>query len=98
MDGDGFGRIARGAFDVARHVSSQRDAIRAACSRFVHQSSFRDYGDTVGQFQQVMYTNATGRALVVNYFGLGYGWHAGILRGNQFTPVPWNPHTVPAAW
>jgi len=52
----------------------------------------------VGQFQQVMYTNTTGSALVVNYFGLGYGWHAGILRGNQFTPIPWNPHTVTAAW
>jgi hypothetical protein len=51
-----------------------------------------------GQFQQVMYTNATGRALVVYYFGLGYGTHVGILRGNQFTPIPWNPHTVTAAW
>ncbi|HEU5392189.1 MAG TPA: hypothetical protein VFV73_40490 [Streptosporangiaceae bacterium] len=52
----------------------------------------------VGQFQQVMYTNATGRALVVYYFGLGSGTHVGILRGNQFTPIPWNPHTVTAAW
>jgi len=52
----------------------------------------------VGQYQQVMYTNATGSALVVYYFGLGYGIHVGILRGNQFTPIPWNPHTVTAAW
>lgn len=52
----------------------------------------------VGQYQQVMYTNATGSALVVYYFGLGYGTHVGILRGNQFTPIPWNPHTVTAAW
>jgi hypothetical protein len=52
----------------------------------------------VGQYQQVMYTNATGRALVVYYFGLGFGTHVGILRGNQFTPIPWNPHTVTAAW
>jgi hypothetical protein len=52
----------------------------------------------VGQYQQVMYTNATGGTLVVYYFGLGYGIHVGILRGNQFTPIPWNPHTVTAAW
>lgn len=52
----------------------------------------------VGQYQQVMYTNATGRTLVVYYFGLGYGTHVGILHGNQFTPIKWNPHTVTAAW
>jgi hypothetical protein len=52
----------------------------------------------VGQYQQVMYTDATGGNLVVYYFGLGYGTHVGILRGNQFTPIPWNPHTVTAAW
>ena len=51
-----------------------------------------------GQYQQVLYTNATGSTLVVYYFGLGYGTHVGILRGNQFTPIPWNPHTVTAAW
>jgi len=52
----------------------------------------------VGQYQQVMYTNATGSALVVYYFGLGYGIHVGILHSNRFTPIPWNPHTVTAAW
>jgi Tol biopolymer transport system component len=52
----------------------------------------------VGQYQQVMYTNATGSTLVVCYFGLGYGTHVGILRGNEFTPVPWSPHIMTAAW
>jgi hypothetical protein len=52
----------------------------------------------VGQYQQVMYTDATGRALVVYYFGLGYGTHVGILHGTRYTPIPWNPHTVTAAW
>ena len=45
-----------------------------------------------------MYTNATGSSLVVYYFGLGYGVHVGILRGKRLTPLPWNPHTVTAAW
>ncbi|HET9967114.1 MAG TPA: hypothetical protein VFQ68_02690 [Streptosporangiaceae bacterium] len=52
----------------------------------------------VRQYQPVMYTNATGNALVVCYFGRGCGTHAGILRGNQFTPVPWSAHIVTAAW
>lgn len=52
----------------------------------------------VGQYLQVMYTNATGQALVVYYFGLGYGTHVGILRGNEFTPIPWSPHIMTAAW
>ncbi len=51
-----------------------------------------------GQYQQVMYTNATGHALVVEYFGLGYGTHVGILRANRFTPIPWSPHIMTAAW
>jgi hypothetical protein len=50
------------------------------------------------QYQQLMYTNATGHALVVYYYGPKYEVRAGILRGNQFTPIPWNPHTVTAAW
>jgi hypothetical protein len=53
--------------------------------------------DPIGQYQQVMYTNATGSALVV-YYGLKYGTHVGILRGNRFTPIKWNPHTMTAAW
>jgi hypothetical protein len=52
----------------------------------------------VGQYEQVMHTNATGRALVVEYSGVGYGTHVGILRGNQFTPIPWSPHIMTAAW
>ena len=53
---------------------------------------------SVGQYQQILYTNAIGSTLVVYYFGLGYGTHVGILRGNQFTPIPWNPHIMTAAW
>jgi hypothetical protein len=52
----------------------------------------------VGQYQQVMYTSTTGHDLVVYYFGLGYGTHVGILHGTRYTPIPWNPHTVTAAW
>ncbi len=51
-----------------------------------------------GQYQQVMYTGAAGRVLVVEYFGVGYGTRVGILRGNQFTPIPWSPHIMTAAW
>jgi len=54
--------------------------------------------EPVGQYQQVMYTDATGGTLVVSYFGLGYGTHVGILRGSQFTPIPWSPHIMTAAW
>lgn len=54
--------------------------------------------EPVGQYQQVMYTSATGGTLVVSYFGLGYGTHVGILRGNTFTPIPWSPHIMTAAW
>jgi hypothetical protein len=50
------------------------------------------------QYQQLMYTNATGHALVVFYYGPKYEVRVGILRGNQFTPIPWSPRTVTAAW
>jgi hypothetical protein len=50
------------------------------------------------QYQQLMYTNATGHALVVYYYGPKYEVRVGILRGNQFTPIPWSPRTVTAAW
>jgi hypothetical protein len=52
----------------------------------------------VGQYEQVMYTNATGHDLVVYYFGLGYGTHVGILHGSTFTPIKWSPHIMTAAW
>jgi hypothetical protein len=52
----------------------------------------------VGQYEQVMYTNATGHDLVVYYFGLGYGTHVGILHGSTFTPIRWSPHIMTAAW
>jgi hypothetical protein len=56
------------------------------------------YLKPAGQYEQVMYTNATGSTLVAQYFGLGYGTHVGILHGNRFTPIPWSPHIVTAAW
>jgi hypothetical protein len=52
----------------------------------------------VGQYEQVMYTNAIGHDLVVYYFGLGYGTHVGILHGSQFTPIKWSPYIITAAW
>jgi hypothetical protein len=54
--------------------------------------------EPIGRYQQVMYTNATGSDLVVYYLGLKYGTQVGILHGNQFTPIKWNPHTMTAAW
>jgi hypothetical protein len=56
------------------------------------------YLKPAGQYEQVMYTNATGHDLVVYYFGLGYGTHVGILHGSTFTPIKWNPHIMTAAW
>jgi hypothetical protein len=56
------------------------------------------YLKPAGQYQQVMYTNATGSTLVAQYVGLGHGTHVGILHGNQFTPIKWSPHIMTAAW
>jgi len=50
------------------------------------------------QYQQLMYTDATGQALVVYYYGPKHEVRVGVLRANQFTPIPWSARTVTAAW
>jgi hypothetical protein len=46
--------------------------------------------------EQLRYANATGSALIVSR--VRPGATAGILRGNRYTPLPWSPHIVAAAW
>jgi hypothetical protein len=48
------------------------------------------------QYEQVMYTNATGSVLVVS--GARKGKTAGILRGDRYTPIPWDRHIATAIW
>jgi hypothetical protein len=47
-------------------------------------------------YEQVLFTNTTGSELVVSYAKPGMS--AGILRGDTYTPIPWNPRTSTAAW
>ena len=48
------------------------------------------------QYEQVMYSSATGNVLVVS--GARKGKTAGILRGDRYTPIPWDRHIVTAIW
>jgi hypothetical protein len=48
------------------------------------------------QYEQVMYANASGTVLVVS--GARKGKTAGILRGDRYTPIPWDRHIVTATW
>jgi hypothetical protein len=48
------------------------------------------------QYEQVMYSSATGNVLVVS--GARKGKTAGILRGGRYTPIPWDRHIVTAIW
>jgi hypothetical protein len=48
------------------------------------------------QYEQVMYTNASGNVLVVS--GARKGKTAGILRGHRYTPIPWDRHIATAIW
>ena len=41
-----------------------------------------------------MYSNASGSVLVVR--GARKGWTAGILRGDRYTPLPWDRHIATA--
>lgn len=49
-----------------------------------------------GNYEQVLYPSVTGGALVVSYARPGQS--AGIVRGNRYTPIPWNPQILAAAW
>jgi hypothetical protein len=48
------------------------------------------------QYEQVMHSNATGSVLVVS--GVRKGMTAGVLRGNRYTPIPWDRHIATAIW
>ena len=48
------------------------------------------------QYEQVMYSSASGNVLVVS--GVRKGKTAGILRGDRYTPIPWDRHIVTAIW
>jgi hypothetical protein len=48
------------------------------------------------QYEQVMYSNASGSVLVVS--GVRKGTTAGILRGDRYTPIPWDRHIATAIW
>jgi hypothetical protein len=48
------------------------------------------------QYEQVMYASATGSVLVVS--GARKGMTAGILRGDRYTPIPWDRHIATAIW
>jgi len=47
-------------------------------------------------FELILYSNATGSVLVVSYAQPGTS--AWILHGDTYTPIPWSPHTITAAW
>ena len=48
-------------------------------------------------FEWILYSNATGSVMVVSY-AQGRGTSAWILRGDTYTPLPWSPQTLTAAW
>jgi hypothetical protein len=48
------------------------------------------------QYEQVMYSSATGNVLIVS--GARKGKTAGILRGHRYTPIPWDRHIATAIW
>jgi hypothetical protein len=47
-------------------------------------------------YEEILYTNATGRVLVVTY--LRPGRNAAILHGGRSTSLPWSPYIGSAAW
>jgi hypothetical protein len=47
-------------------------------------------------YEQLQYASATGSAVIVSR--VRPGATAGILRGHSYTPLPWSPHIVAAAW
>jgi hypothetical protein len=49
-----------------------------------------------GAYEQVLWTSASGRKLIVT--GTQPGASAGILTGRQFTPIPWSSGVLTAAW
>ncbi len=50
-----------------------------------------------GAYEQVLWSSPTGRVLVVNGTGPRQAG-AGIYVGGHFSPIPWNPRILTAAW
>jgi hypothetical protein len=48
------------------------------------------------EYEQIMYASAGGDTLVVS--GARKGHSAGILRGDAYTPIPWDRHIATAIW
>ena len=49
-----------------------------------------------GSFEQVLWTSASGQTLIVT--GADGGASAGILQDRHYTPIPWTPGVLSAAW
>ncbi len=49
-----------------------------------------------GSFEQVLWTSASGQTLIVT--GIDGGASAGILQDRHYTPIPWTPGVLSAAW
>lgn len=49
-----------------------------------------------GSFEQVLWTSASGQTLIVT--GADGAASAGILQDRHYTPIPWTPGVLSAAW
>jgi len=49
-----------------------------------------------GSYEQVLWTSTSGRVVIVS--GTEPGASAGILRDRHYTPIPWTPGVLTAAW
>ena len=50
----------------------------------------------LGDYEQILYTNADGSVLVLTYQQPGA--KAAIVRNGRSTPIPWSPYIGAAAW
>ena len=50
----------------------------------------------LGDYEQILYTSADGRVLVLTYQQPGA--KAAIVHDGRSTPLPWSPHIGVAAW
>lgn len=70
--------------------------ISLATGRVTTLNNLNMLGGKMVDYEQVLFTSTTGSELVVSYAKPGMS--AGILRGDKYTPIPWNPRTSTAAW
>jgi hypothetical protein len=50
----------------------------------------------LGDYEQILYTSADGRVLVLTYQRPGA--KAAIVHDGRSTPIPWSPYIGVAAW